>query len=75
MFKFFDSIVDFIEILVNAFSAMVETVVTVIKQVVTGVIFVSETVTLLPPFCNGAFTMLIALCVCTLVLGAFIDFK
>lgn len=75
MFKFFDSIFGFITTIVDYIATAIESFITVLKQVSAGVLFVAETVMLLPPFCRGAMAVLVAICIVSLLLSVFIDFK
>ncbi len=75
MFKFFDSIFGFITTIVDYIATAIESFITVLKQVSAGVLFVGETVMLLPPFCRGALAVLVAICIVSLLLSVFIDFK
>lgn len=75
MFEFFDFISNLISSVVGFFTGMIENVVAMFNMIASGIVFLTASIAYLPPFCKGAIEVIIAVSICSVVLGSFVDFK
>lgn len=75
MFEFFDFLSNLISTIVNFVSGIIDSVVQAFHMIASGTVFLAASLGSLPPFCKGAFEVIIALCVCSVLLSSLLDFK
>lgn len=73
MFEFFDFISGLINTVWNAISETIASVVAFISHVVNGMMFISQALVDLPPFCSVFLTTIVSISLITMFISAFID--
>ena len=74
MFAFFDFITNIIDTVVSLVTGFVDSALSLFTQMVKAYAFIQATVLSLPPFCQGALLMILALSLLTVVIGSFLHF-
>lgn len=73
MFAFFDTIINLISVVIGFVEHSIQSVVTFIGQICTGILFLTNTIANLPPFCQGFLLTVVSISVIAALISVFID--
>lgn len=73
MFKFFEFILQLIEYIIYFVITVIDSVVLFFKHIISGIAFLLETISFLPPFCRGALLAVLGVSIITALISAFVD--
>lgn len=74
MFEFFNFISGLLNAVIIFISDTVTGLISLLSVMFRAALFVRATIDALPPFCKGAFVVIMAISILTVVLGMFLDF-
>lgn len=73
MFPFFDLISGLIDMIVDTFTYFTSAVVQFFAYISSGVLFITATIAVLPPFCRGIIGVVFGVSVLSVILSKFVD--